>query len=105
MNGAQLAFLILPALAGVLVAWAARHWALGAAALTGALAWLFLVPSLPGGARFFTPLFTGAGVAGLTLAVMLALRPGINVWTRMTLTLAVTFGAHLLFLFYAMANR
>ena len=105
MNGLGFAFLVLPSIAAVAVGWAVRHWALAAAVIAGGLGWLFLVPSLPGGARFITPFFTGAAVAGLVLLPALIWRPGISVWSRMTLALGAAFAAHLVFLQHAMAAR
>ncbi len=101
MSGIEFAFLLLPSVAAVIVGFAVRHWALAAAVIAGGLSWLFIVPSLPSGAVFFTPLFTGAAVAGVVMLIALLIRSEISVWTRMTLSMVVTFAAHYVFLLNA----
>ena len=105
MTGPYFVFLLLPSIAAVAAGWAIRHWALAAALVAGATGCLFIVPLIGGDARFLTPLFTGAGVAGLVLMPLLMLKSDLSLWTRMTVALVVTFAAHFAFLQYAMATR
>ena len=105
MNGIEFSFLLLPSIAAVNIGWLVRHWTLGAAALAGGLGWLFLVPSLPGEARFLSPIFSGIAAAGGTMLVLLLVRRAASIWSRMTWALVVTFAAHFLFLITAMTSR
>jgi fatty acid desaturase len=105
MQGPEISFLALSSLAAAAVGWGARNRALAGALLIGAVGAFLMVPVIGGGARTFTPLFTGAALAALALLPLLVWRDAPRARTRMALALAVVFPAHLAFLSYAMANR
>ena len=106
MTTIALPYLIMPVMAAVVAAWAASHWTLAGAVATGALGTMFVWWEYETGAlRVFLPLLTGAVVAGLALLPMLVVRPGVSVWTRMTVAMVITFLVHFLFIQYAIASR
>lgn len=104
--GPIFSFMIVPCTAGVLVGWAARHWALAAAALFGGVgAFLLLMPLTSPVFLFLLPFASGVAMAGLALITVLAWRPSVSIWSRMSFGLAATFFTHFLYLSYAMAGR
>lgn len=104
--GPIMAFMLVPCAAAVLVGWGARHWALAAAALTGGIGlFLLLAPLGSFLSRIMLPAATGAAVAGLVLIPVLAWRPTVSIWSRMSAALATAFATHFLYLSYAMAGR
>ncbi len=105
MLGPQFVFLLLPSIAALVVAWGVRHWALAAAVFFGCVGGLFTVPLIGGDARFLAPLLTGGALAAMVTFFILRIRPEISLWTKMTITLAITFATHFAFLQSAMASR
>ena len=105
MSGLPVTFVLLPSIAAVICAWAVRHWALGAALFFGAVGLLFLASNVPlGDLRFGMPFFTGAGVAGLVLAIGLLIRPGMSLWSRLSLALLAAFAVHYAYLHFALSQ-
>ena len=105
MQGPQFVFILLPCIAALAVGWGVRHWALAAAVFFGCVGGLYTVPLVGGDARFVAPLLTGGALAAMITFMILRIRPEISLWTKMTITLAITFVAHFAFLQYALANR
>jgi hypothetical protein len=96
MGPLALPFILIPGAASVATAWAVRDWRIAGAVAAGAWGLLFLLSGLRLlGSIFLAPVLVGVGIAGGLLLVLLLLRPGTDVWTRMTLCLAVTVAAGL----------
>ena len=104
MNGPYLTFMLVPCVSAICVGWAARHWALAAAAISGGLGGAFLLVSIASPtATFLVPIATAATVSGLILIPALLWRPTISVWNRMMFSLGAVFVTHLAFLQYTLA--
>ncbi|MEX5727424.1 hypothetical protein Ga0609869_000777 [Rhodovulum iodosum] len=102
----SLPFVVLPCVAACAVGWAVRHWLLAAATAAGAVGLLYIVAGQgPALVRYGVPLVTGAGLAGLALLPVLALKPLAGPVFRIVPCAAIAFAAHFLFLQYAMATR
>ncbi len=90
-------FVILPCIGAVAIAAAVKDWRLAAAALCGALALIFIAPSIGGGLLLFgLPVFAGVALGALALLIGLPRRPDMDIWGRMLTALAVAFFASFL---------
>ena len=88
----------------MLVAYAIRHWALAAAVFFGCTGGLFAVSQTGGGAIFLAPFLSGAALASMVIFVFLRIRPDSSLWSKSTITLAVTFAAHFAFFSYVYSS-
>ena len=105
MQGPQFVFILLPCLGALLVAWGIRHWALAAAAFFGCIAGLYAVQLDGGNTRLVAPYLNCGALAAMLVFMMLRIRPELSLWTKMSVTLAVTFATHFAFLHYALSVR
>ncbi|MEO0701058.1 MAG: hypothetical protein AAFY80_02860 [Pseudomonadota bacterium] len=96
MGPLALPYVILPGAGAVATGWAVADWRLAGAVASGALGLLFVLPGLGVPLlSFVIPVIAGVAVAGLTLLPLLVMRPAADVWTRMTVSLAMTVAAGL----------
>lgn len=92
MSGLTIAFVLIPCIAAVITGAVIYDWRLAAAAFCGALAFLFLAPSLPEAIRVFgSSAVSGIALGSMTLIVLLLWRPTVATWSRMTAAMLVTF--------------
>jgi len=105
MNGPFLIFMLVPCAAALCVGWAAKHWALAAAAVAVGLGGAFLFAAIGTPlTQILFPVATSSAVSGLVLVPMLLWRSSVSVWNRMMAALGTVFVTHLAVLQYALAG-
>ena len=93
-------FVLLPCLGGVIAGWALADWRLAGIAVCAALAVLAVAGFLPASLRLFgLPLVSGSLVGAVSMVVLLALRPDVSVWGRMTVAMLAAFAVHMTHLY------
>ena len=103
--GPFLIFMLVPCAAALSVGWAAKHWALAAAAIAGGLGGAFLLVAIGTPlTKILFPVATSSAVSGLVLMPMLIWRPSVSVWNRMMGTLGAVVVTHLAVLQFALAG-
>lgn len=89
--GPAVTFGLLPGLGAAGAAGLLRNAVLSGAAGAGLWALVFVAPMIPAGPLLFfgLPVIFGAAIGATVAGIMLAIRPSVSVWTRMTVALVI----------------